>query len=174
MPVTGGGNGAKYQFYETKDHEFVLFCGIEHKFWDHFCRAVGREDLVSRKDTTSPVDFAPGAEDLRRELQVIFSSRTAAEWTDLARVHDIAMGPVIGDAAGLRRDPHLSERGIFVEGAHPHAGPFTYLREPAIVHEDPYAVRHAAPLLGEHTESIMTALGYGAEEVDEMRSSSTI
>jgi crotonobetainyl-CoA:carnitine CoA-transferase CaiB-like acyl-CoA transferase len=25
MPVTGGGDGAKYQFYETKDHKFLLF-----------------------------------------------------------------------------------------------------------------------------------------------------
>jgi crotonobetainyl-CoA:carnitine CoA-transferase CaiB-like acyl-CoA transferase len=174
MPVTGGGDGAKYQFYETKDHKFVLFCGIEHKFWDHFCRAVGRDDLVDRKDTAAPVDFAGGAEDLRRELQTIFSSRTLDEWTEEARIHDIAMGPVVNDADGLRHDPHLSDRGIFVDGHHPHAGPFTYLREAAIVDGDPYVVRRPAPLLGEHTDEILAELGYADGEREALRATGTI
>jgi len=37
----GGGDGtgsAKYQFYETKDGKYILFCAIEAKFWTHWCR----------------------------------------------------------------------------------------------------------------------------------------
>ena len=43
MPVAGQADSgsAKYQFYETADHKFILFCAIEHKFWDHFCRTIG-------------------------------------------------------------------------------------------------------------------------------------
>ena len=33
---------AKYNFYETADDRYVLFCAIEHKFWKRFCEAVER------------------------------------------------------------------------------------------------------------------------------------
>jgi crotonobetainyl-CoA:carnitine CoA-transferase CaiB-like acyl-CoA transferase len=84
------------------------------------------------------------------------------------------MGPIVNHADGLRDDPHLNERGNFIEGEHPHAGPFTYLREPGLVGDDPYEIRYPAPLLGEHTEAILTELGYDEEAVAEMRSSRTI
>ena len=79
MPSVAGSGSAKYQFYETADGRFVLFCCIEHKFWDNFCRAVDREDLLEQKDTGRPVDFAIGDADLRRELQKIFRTRTLDE-----------------------------------------------------------------------------------------------
>src|SRR5437879_1427078 len=45
-PQPGPMDSAKYQHYATEDGKFVLFCAIEAKFWDHFCRAVDREDLL--------------------------------------------------------------------------------------------------------------------------------
>ena len=44
LPARGqdAGASAKYQFYETADHKFVLFCAIEHKFWRNFCAAIER------------------------------------------------------------------------------------------------------------------------------------
>src|SRR5262249_53973797 len=43
---SGPARSAKYQHYATGDGKFLLFCGIEPKFWDHFCRAVDRDDLL--------------------------------------------------------------------------------------------------------------------------------
>jgi crotonobetainyl-CoA:carnitine CoA-transferase CaiB-like acyl-CoA transferase len=174
MPVTGGRDGAKYQFYETKDERYVLFCAIEHKFWDRFCRAVGRDDLAARKDTSAPVDFAPGDADLRGEVQSIFHERTLDEWMALAERENLPIGPIVVDASELRSDPHLTARGLLVEGTHPHAGPFTYLREAGIVGEDPYRVRHPAPLLGEHTDEILGELGYSPASLDELRAAGAI
>jgi crotonobetainyl-CoA:carnitine CoA-transferase CaiB-like acyl-CoA transferase len=70
----------------------------------------------------------------------------------------------------LRGEPHLESRGLFVEGSHPHAGPFTYLRESGVVADDAYVVRHPAPLLGEHTDEILAELGYEHDSVEELRS----
>lgn len=149
--------------------DYIRFCAIEHHFWDNFCRAVGREDLLEAKDTSTPVDFAGGDTELRRELQQIFHTRTLAEWLDVAREHDVAMGPTLRTIDELRDDPHLSARGIFVESSHPKAGPFTYLAEPGIVQGQPYEVRLPAPLLGEQTDGVLGELGYSSDRIATLR-----
>jgi len=165
--MTGsGGNSesAKYQFYETKDKKFLLFCGIEHKFWDNFCRAVDRDDLKDAKDTTAPVDFGGSETDLRRELQRIFHTRTLSEWVAIALEHDIAMGPA-HRADDLREDPHLAGREIFYEENHPKAGPFSSVGWPAPVQGQPFEVTQPAPELGQHTDEVLGELGHRAESI---------
>lgn len=158
------GDSAKYQFYETKDGKFLLFCGIEHKFWDNFCRAVDREDLLDAKDTAAPVDFGGTQHELRRELQGIFHSRTLAEWVDVALAHDIAMGPA-HDLDDLRSDPHLAARGIVHESVHPNAGPFTAVGWPAPVEGQPFDIAKPAPELSQHTDEVLAELGHTDEDI---------
>ncbi|MBV9996381.1 MAG: CoA transferase [Caulobacteraceae bacterium] len=164
---------AKYQYYETKDKRFVLFCGIEHKFWDNFCRAVGREDLVESKDTHAPVDFGGNETELRRELQKIFHTKTQSEWADIALKYDIAMGPA-HRLEDLRTDPHLAGREIIYEGVHPDAGPFVYVGWPAPVAGQPFEVSQPAPRLGQHNREVLGELGYSAAQIDALAAAKAI
>jgi crotonobetainyl-CoA:carnitine CoA-transferase CaiB-like acyl-CoA transferase len=105
----GVGPAAGYHFYETKDAKFLLFCGIEHKFWRNFCTEVGRAD---------PADISDEV------VKTIFHQRTLAEWMNAAIRADIAMGPA-NQLRNLLDDPKLAAREIIVETDHPHAGPVT-------------------------------------------------
>ncbi|MGH7805697.1 MAG: CaiB/BaiF CoA transferase family protein, partial [Candidatus Binatia bacterium] len=171
--MPGRASSAKYQTYETKDGKFILFCGIEHKFWDNFCRAAGREDLLEKKDTTAPADFAAAETELRRELQKTFHQKTLAEWVAIARDHDIAMGPAhtFGD---LLTDPHLRSREIIHEGEHPKAGPFTYVGWPAPIGGQRFEVGRAAPELGEHTDEVLAELGYSDAAITAWRKAGVV
>ena len=171
MPRKSEGPSAKYQFYETKDKKFILFCGIEEKFWRNFCKEVGRLDLVDSHDRSSPVDFGPSA--LRYELQSIFHQRTLAEWIDAAIRADIAMGPAnqVGD---LLDDPHLTSREIIVETEHPNAGQVTQVGWPAPVSGQRFEVTRPAPELGEHTDAVLRELGYSDERITTLREASLI
>jgi len=166
----GGGRNPKYHFYETKDKQFVLFCAIEPKFWENFCRAVGRTDLLDWHNRDAPVDFGGGdaADALAHELQSIFHERTKLEWAELAREHDIALGPAnqVGD---LQADPHLKARGIIHESEHPVAGPFTAVGWPAMVSGQPFDVAKPAPLLGQHVDEVLGELGYDQGKVERLR-----
>jgi crotonobetainyl-CoA:carnitine CoA-transferase CaiB-like acyl-CoA transferase len=164
----GSGRNPKYHFYETKDKHFVLFCAIEAKFWKNFCSAIDREDLLASHDNTVPVDFGSGQDALAHELQAIFHERTKAEWVELARVHDIALGPA-NQVEDLRTDPHLIERGIVHDSVHPVAGPFTAVGWPAIVQGQPFEVAKPAPLLGQDVEEVLAEVGYDAAAVAELR-----
>ena len=164
-----GSTSAKYQWYQTGDKKVLLFCCIEPKFWQNFCRAIGRDDLVETHDENQPVDFAGGDDELRRELQAIFHTRDLAEWVELAAEHDIAMGPAPVTINEAKDDPHLVTRHIIVDDEHPHAGPFTYVGEAGKVRGQPYEVRYPAPLLGEHTRQILAGeLGLSETELDRL------
>jgi crotonobetainyl-CoA:carnitine CoA-transferase CaiB-like acyl-CoA transferase len=155
----------KYTYYQTKDDKVVLLAAIEHKFWDNFCRAVGRADLLDAKDTTFAVDFADGGRaDLLDVLVPIFRERTAAEWTDVARDFDIPICRANSKRETLS-DPHLTAREIVHHSAHPVAGPYTAVGWPAPVLGQPFGQARHAPSLGEHTDEVLAESGYSAEAI---------
>jgi crotonobetainyl-CoA:carnitine CoA-transferase CaiB-like acyl-CoA transferase len=159
---------ARYQWYETGDHRFVLFCPEEFKFWSKFCELVDRPDLVERV----------AGIDLRHEVQAIFHQRTLAEWMDVAVEHGLPIGPSYEEVDELLADPHLRSREIFVRGNDPLRGEVTYVGLPAIVPGQPFEVSRHAPSLGEHTAEVLAELGFDSGEVarlaaDEVTTSST-
>ena len=169
----GAEHNPKYHYYETKDKRFILFCAIEPKFWENFCRAVGRTDLLEAHNREAPVDFGGGDEALAHELQAIFHQRTKDEWADLARAHDVALGPA-NQVDDLRDDPHLKARGIIHESEHPVAGPFTAVGWPAMISGQPFDVIRPAPVLGQHVDEVLAELGYDEAEIERLRAGKVV
>jgi crotonobetainyl-CoA:carnitine CoA-transferase CaiB-like acyl-CoA transferase len=153
-----------YGLYETKDERFLMCCTIEPKFWYNFCDAIGREDLRDAIRTDIPVDYGVGSPWLRPVLADIFRSKTAAEWMDLALTKNIPFA-IANTLDETPNDPHNKARGILFESEHPRAGPFTYLRYPAIIDGAHSGVEIPAPLLGEHTNEVLSAIGLSADEI---------
>jgi crotonobetainyl-CoA:carnitine CoA-transferase CaiB-like acyl-CoA transferase len=174
-PGTPAFNSARYQYYATADQRFVLFCAIEPKFWRRFCTAIGRPALAGDSDAGgAPVEFAHGDEALRRELTGVFAQRTQNEWIELAKEHDVPIGPAHQGVKSLLGDAHLRARNIVVEGDHPEAGTFTYVGSPVIVDGEQFEVRRPAPGLGQHTDAVLAEIGLDPEQIERLRSAKII
>jgi crotonobetainyl-CoA:carnitine CoA-transferase CaiB-like acyl-CoA transferase len=66
-------------------------------------------------------------------------------------------------------DRHLSERGFFAEIDHPHVGTLRYPGAQFKMSETPWRAGRA-PLLGEHTQEVLTGLlGYDESEMAALR-----
>jgi crotonobetainyl-CoA:carnitine CoA-transferase CaiB-like acyl-CoA transferase len=76
----GNDTGEMYNAYLTKDGKAFLMAALEQKFWENFCRGVGREDLIPFRDPSERIHFAWGDNRLRKELEEIFATATADEW----------------------------------------------------------------------------------------------
>ncbi len=159
-------HSAKYQHYQTRDARFVLFCCIEPKFWDNFCRASDREDLLDRHDRNRAVDFGFDDVSLRRELQGVFVTKTQLEWVELARQHDIPLCPALRFDE-VADDPHLQARGMVVTEDHPVLGQFRTVASPIRVLGESFSLR-SAPAHGQDTDEILVALGYTPDEVEQL------
>ncbi|MGV9860186.1 CaiB/BaiF CoA transferase family protein [Gordonia sp. NPDC003425] len=166
--------GAKYQFYETADGKVVMFAAIEDRFWNNFCRAIDRADLVDDDATsTGGVDFGRDETALRTELNQIFGTRTQQEWVELAIAHRFPLGPAPVTIDEVAADRHIRARAAIVEGVHPDAGPFTYMGSPAMVDGEGFDVARPAPALGQHTREVLLEIGYAEHEVDDMMARGT-
>ena len=55
----------------------------------------------------------------------------------------------------ILHDPHLEERGFFVDVAHPEVGrSFTYPGPAALYNRSPWRISRRAPLIGEHNYEV--------------------
>ena len=147
-----------YRPYECADG-FVSLGALEPKFWQAWCRGVGREDLVAAQFER------PGSE-AHAEVVAIFRSRTRAEWEAFAREHDCCLEPVLELDEAL--DSELTgAREMVVELDQPGAErPVRQLGIPVKLGRTPGDhARLPGPALGEHTAEALAGAGYSAAEI---------
>jgi crotonobetainyl-CoA:carnitine CoA-transferase CaiB-like acyl-CoA transferase len=150
-----------YRPYECADG-WVSLGALEAKFWQAFCRGVGREDLIAKQGE------APGSQ-AHAEVVEIFRSRTRAEWEVFSRENDCCLEPILELDEALASQL-VSEREMVVEIDQPGVErPVRLLGVPVKLSRTPG--RHdrlPGPALGEHTEEVLLAAGFSGEEVAEM------
>jgi alpha-methylacyl-CoA racemase len=156
-----------YRPYECADG-WVTLGALEPKFWQAWCRGVGREELI-------PMQFERPGSAVHGEVQAIFKGRDRAEWEAFAQEHDCCLEPMLELDEAL--DSNLvSERQMIVELEQPGAErPVRQLGVPVKLGRTPGEhARLPGPALGEHTEEALLAAGYSEADVAELLSSGAV
>jgi alpha-methylacyl-CoA racemase len=150
-----------YRPYECADG-WVSLGALEPKFWQTWCRGVGREDLIAAQ-------FERPGSDAHTQVKEIFASRTRAEWEAFAGKHDCCLEPVLELDEALESEL-VREREMVVELEQPGARqPVRQLGVPVKLTRTPGDhARLPGPALGEHTEEVLLAAGYSDAEVAEL------
>ncbi len=156
-----------YRPYECADG-WVSLGALEPKFWQAWCRGVGREDLVGKQFER------PGSE-AHAEVVEIFRSRSRDEWEAFAREHDCCLEPVLELDEALSSEL-VAAREMVVELDQPGAEkPVRQLGIPVKLTRTPGDVgRLPGPALGEHTEEVLLGAGYTAQEIAELIDSGAV
>jgi alpha-methylacyl-CoA racemase len=145
-----------YRPYACSDGHVTLGA-LEPKFWQAWCRGVGREDLIEKQ-------FSGPGSDVHAEVEGIFLSRSRDEWTAFAASHDCCLEPVLDLDEALSSEL-VRSREMVVELDQPGVEqPVRQLGVPVKLSRTPGGVHAPAPALGEDTRSVLSALGYSEEE----------
>jgi alpha-methylacyl-CoA racemase len=153
-----------YRPYECADG-WVSLGALEPKFWQAWCRGVGREELVA-------MQFEHPGSEAHAQVQEIFKGRTRAQWEAFAREHDCCLEPVLELDEALSSEL-VREREMVVELEQPGVeGPVRQLGVPIKLSRTPGEHgRLPGPALGEHTEEALLAAGYSQAQVAELLAS---
>jgi len=142
-----------YEVFKAQD-VYITLGVANNSLWERTCRALEREDLVRDPRFDTEANRVTNRKVLVNE---ILGARPADEW--LARL-DGAGVPAgrIKSVAEVCESAHLRARGMMVSLAHPKAGAITVMGVPLRLHGTPGAAALPPPLLGQHTDEILTGL----------------
>lgn len=146
-------NGAApcYNIYTTADGGHMALGALEAKFWQEFCRAVDRPDLLERQFDPSAVE----------EVATVFAGRSRARWEELFAGLNCCCEPVLdlkevlaGDLARARGMVSDAGRG--------------FLASPLRLPDSPPVPDRPAPELGQHSRQVLEQAGLSPVEVEEL------
>jgi alpha-methylacyl-CoA racemase len=154
-----------YRPYACKDG-WVTLGALEPKFWQAWCRGVDREDLIEKQFER------PGSE-AHAEVERIFLERTRDDWREFASNHDCCLEPILDLDEALDSEL-VRAREMVVELEQPGAGRIRQLGVPVKLGRTPGRVDAPGPALGEHTDEVLTALGYPDEEIERLKEAGAV
>jgi crotonobetainyl-CoA:carnitine CoA-transferase CaiB-like acyl-CoA transferase len=165
----GSGYGA-YRAFKCADGRWVNV-GPSSRRFAAACQTIGRPELVDDPRFTTLAGRVKHRRELSELFQEAFLQRPSHEWIDDFKEAGIPVGPIKTVAEVLDGDPHVEAREMVVVVDHPTIGRMKTLGVPVKLSETPGAVTRAAPLLGQHTDDLLTELGYSAAEIANLHES---
>jgi crotonobetainyl-CoA:carnitine CoA-transferase CaiB-like acyl-CoA transferase len=136
-----------------EDDWVAISCMTEAE-WHALCRAMGQPALTDDPRFRTAASRKANEEELEHLITAWTSTRDRWEITRTLQAMGVPAFPSMS-AADLSADPHLNQRGIFVELEHPEVGVRRHIGIPYKMSGTPVTVRAPAPCLGQHTDYVL-------------------
>ncbi len=166
-------NIVPYQSFKTADDHVIVAVGNDAQF-DRFCHAGGRPDLAGDARYATNAGRVAHREELVAEIADMMATRTRAAWLADLEAVGVPCGP-INDLAQIFSDPQTRHRGTRIALSHAEAGTVPGVANPIRYVGHPHDYPGAAPVLGEHTETVLAdVLGLDASAIAALREAEVI
>ena len=152
-----------YDTYECADGEYISIGSIEPQFYALLKELAGlsEEDFGNQNDQSQ----WPAMKD---KLAAVIMQKTQAQWCDIMEGTDVCFAPVLNfmDApqhpANVARDTYIEVDGITQPAPAPR-----FSRTPS-------AVKHGGHDIGQDTDAVLAAMGFGEQEIAALKNSGAI
>ncbi len=151
----------------------VLIAGNGDSIFRRLMQLIGRDDLAHRADLAANDGRVARVAELDQAINLWTHQRTVLECLDILEKAGVPAGKVY-TAKDIANDPHYTARNMLLSSVTATGLP---IQVPGIVPKlslTPGAVKTRAPKLGEHTQEVLSELGYNALQMDALRHAGVI
>ncbi len=153
--------------YETTDGHITVAVNTD-KQWESLARALDRLEWLNDPRFATPALRHENIDDRLTLTQEVLASGSSAHWLERLEAHDVPCAPVL-TRSQMVDHPQVTASGIVVELDHPQAGRLRQARPAATFSQTPTDLTRGAPVLGAHTEAVLTDAGFTAQEIATLR-----
>ncbi len=158
--------------FETADG-YITVGVVSDAEWLGLTRALEHPEWLDDPRFKTPAGRVKYA-DARLELTAeVIKTRTSAEWLTRLDGEQVPCAPILS-REDLLTDPQIAANALIIESEHPQAGRMRQARPAARFDGTPAELRSPAPLLGEHTDAVLTELGVSLEQLAALRSAGAV
>src|SRR6201991_3896616 len=156
-----------------KDPDAYIYFITQAPVWGAICDLIGKPEWKSDADYATPPARLPRLRHIFDTIEQWTMTKTKFEVMQLCNPLDIPVGPILS-MKELAEEQSLRETGTVVEVDHPTRGKYLTVGNPIKMSDSISDVKRS-PLLGEHTEEILSkVLGYSENEVADIKASGAI
>jgi crotonobetainyl-CoA:carnitine CoA-transferase CaiB-like acyl-CoA transferase len=153
--------------YQSSDGKWVMFVGIDQKFWPRLCQSLDLQELENDPRFARGYARWTNREVLEPLIADAFSKRTAGEW--LERLHAADMpASLVQDYAAIAGDEQARANDYIVEQEHPRFGIQKVVGLHVQLSETPGAIGAPAPELGADSRAVLEEAGLSRERIDSL------
>jgi CoA:oxalate CoA-transferase len=162
-----------FDIFKAKDGYVVIAVGNDG-IWKRFCAAVGKPEWTNDPRFANNTLRCQNEAALKLLIEDYTKDRTRWDIAKLLLANDVPSAPVynVGEAID---DPHVKAREMIIELDQPQYGKVRVAGCPIKFSETPIKTFSPAPLLGQHTEEILSKLlGYSKAQIDDLKKAGVI
>ncbi len=163
-----GYTAAPSDCYKTKDG-WVMVAVIGQPMFKRWARLVGRAELIDDPRCVDDLARGNNSELINEAMDAWISKLTTEDAIAQLEAARVPCGKVF-QLGEVFDDPQVQARGLFRFMDYPGSPKLIPIpNTPVQLSETPGGVRHRAPMLGEHTNDLLSKLGFTAEEIEQYR-----